>query len=226
MSAGNNAPTDWELMLFHDGELEEPRRSEVATWLEQSQVGRGKLAGLGLGGELLRESALAKASSFDIADVVMKQVGSANAQSAAVQPAKVIELRKAGGRAGQQAGVPAGGQDKPAERQDGGRLLLPLTALAAAAAVALFVWGKYGTDETPVARTQTTEQAEPVQPLPSSKTAAPPSSAPLFAQASDDESEPSVQVASVDFGSRTGAVYYVGGASQGATTTVVWVTEE
>jgi hypothetical protein len=211
-----SAPTDLELMLFHDGELEEPRRSEVAAWLEQSAVGRGKLAGLGLGGELVRETALARAASFDISAAVMAKVSE-------VKPAeggKVLELRPKQEKATQQPAP---------ERQDGGRLLLPLTALAAAAAVALFVWGRSGPtgDDVPVAKTQPTETAEPVQPLPPSTTAVVPSpSTELFAKAADEDTEPSVQVASVDFGSRTGAVYYVGGASQGATTTVVWVTEE
>ena len=212
-------PTDLELMLFHDGELEEPRRSEVASWLEQSTVGRGKLAGLGLGGQLVHESAMARAAAFDITDAVMRQVGGPQPQ-----PAKVIELRPKQEEKAQR-GLEDAARQGGAERQDGGRLLLPLTLVAAAAAVALFVWGKSGTDDTPVARTQPTEQAEPVQPLPSTKSSAL-STAPLFAQAPDQDAEPSVQVASVDFGSRTGAVYYVDGASKGATTTVVWVTEE
>lgn len=207
-----SAPSDLELMMFHDGELEEPRRSEVAAWLEQSTSARGKLAGLSLAGEIVRESALATAQSFDITDALMRRIGP---DKPSAEGAKVIELKPKQEKA-----------DKQPERSDGGRLLLPLTALAAAAAAALFIWGRSGPTDVPVAKTQATETAEPVQPLPTSKTAAAPSpSTELFAKA-DEDPEPSVQVASVDFGSRTGAVYYVGGASQGATTTVVWVTEE
>lgn len=213
-----SAPTDMELMLFHDGELEEPRRAEVAAWLEQSDAGRIKVSGLALGSELVRDVASSRAASFDVAGAVMAALargenGQAHDLDAATRGGgKVIDIKA-------RKTAPAAEEGK-----DGGRLLLPLTALAAAAAAALFFWGR--TDPAPktteVAKTDATETALSVQPMPP----APPSmEPPLFGHAEPDEPDPSVTVA-VNFGSRQGSVFYVGGATQDATTTVVWVTEE
>lgn len=209
------APTDMELMLFHDGELEEPRRAEVAAWLEQSDVGKAKVAGLSFGGELVRESALARAASFDITDAVMAKAKSENGKADAVgeQAAKVTPIKS-------KAAPKAAPED--ASGKDGGRLLLPLTALAAAAAAALFLWGRSEPKQVEVAKTEPTETA-PVQPLPPTPAPAPTELEP-FAKA--DIEDLGVQVASVNFGSRQGSVFIVGDESQGPTTAVVWVTEE
>jgi hypothetical protein len=214
-----NAPTDLELMLFHDGELDEPRRSEVASWLEQSSTGRTKLAGLSLGGDLLRDASMQRARDFDVTAAVMAGIAATNGTAPAEGGAKVIRLEPKPKAAPADASKPVS--------QDGGRLLLPLTALAAAAAAALFFWGKAeptGTGTEPVAKTDASEEAPPVQPLP--PTPAPSAPSMLGSAPEAEDPEPSVQVASVDFGSRLGAVYYVGDAPSGATTTVVWVTEE
>mgnify|MGYP000870218932 CR=1 FL=1 len=224
-----SAPTDLELMLFHDGELDEPRRAEVARFLaaDGSAVAQQKLTGLALGGDILRESALERAGAFDIADAVMASCESATTNGGAAAPdaqSNVVDIRA---RAAQKSAEKATKDvEKTSERQDGGRILLPLTALAAAAAVVLFLWGKSGSDAE-VAKTQPTEQVqEPVKDLPPAPTAVPSPSNTEMLGSTQEDAQPSVQVASVDFGSRTGAVYYVAGAAEGATTTVVWVTEE
>jgi len=225
-----SAPTDLELMLFHDGELDEPRRAEVARFLaaDGSAAAQQKLAGLALGGDILRESALERAGAFDIADAVMASCENATANGGAAAPeaeSNVVDLRA---RAAQKTAEKAtkGAAETTSERQDGGRILLPLTALAAAAAVVLFLWGKSGSDAE-VAKTQPTEQVqEPVKDLPPAPTAVPSPSNTEMLGSTQEDAQPSVQVASVDFGSRTGAVYYVAGAAEGAMTTVVWVTEE
>jgi hypothetical protein len=215
-----SAPTDMELMLFHDGELEEPRRAEVAAWLEQSQVGRAKVAGVSLGGELLRESALVRAASFDIADAVMaatkRQNGAGETIAAdGASGAKVIPIKS-------KTAPKAAPQEESGK--DGGRLLLPLTAIAAAAAAALFYWGRTEpAKQHEVAKNVPTETAPSVQPLPPTPAPAPTELEP-FAKA--EEPEPGVRVASVNFGSRQGSVFIVGDESLGPTTAVVWVTEE
>ncbi|NUO49190.1 MAG: hypothetical protein HOV80_10080 [Polyangiaceae bacterium] len=211
-----SAPTDMELMLFHDGELEEPRRAEVAAWLEQSDVGRAKVAGVALGGALLREGALARAASFDITDAVMAATKRENgkAETPDATGAKVIPIKSK---------TPATSAPAEGTGKDGGRLLLPLTALAAAAAAALFLWGRTEPKQVEVAKTEPTETATSVQPLPPTPAPAPTDLEP-FAKA--DIEDLGVQVASVNFGSRNGSVFIVGDESQGPTTAVVWVTEE
>ena len=69
------APTDLELMMYFDGELDEPRLSEVRAFVEGAGPARSKLAGLSLGSELLRESALARAASADdLTDAIMAKI--------------------------------------------------------------------------------------------------------------------------------------------------------
>jgi hypothetical protein len=212
-----------ELMLFHDGELEEPRRAEVAAWLEQSRVGRSKIAGVALGGELLREGALARAATFDIADAVMAATKRENGTAAAPDE-KAIDESAARAKV-----IPIKSKTAPKAApheesgKDGGRLLLPLTAVAAAAAAALFLWGRTEPAKQPEVAKTDTVQAPSVQPLPPTPVPAPTEIEP-FAKAVDEEL--GVQVASVNFGSRQGSVFYVGDEAQGPTTAVVWVTEE
>jgi hypothetical protein len=104
-------------------------------------------------------------------------------------------------------------------------LLLGLTGLAAAAAVGLFVWGSGG-DSAPLA-SQTTVPVVTELVAPAPETTAQP--APSLAERVKDidlgESYRPVEVASVDFGSRTGAVIYMD-EPMGAATTVVWLSDE
>jgi hypothetical protein len=193
--------TDLELMLYYDGELEEPRRSEVAKWIDATASARSKLAGLGLAGEVVKSTASdVGARAGGIADLVMARVG----EESSLVPK-----------------VPSDVTSAPAN--DNGRLMLTLTALAAAAAAALFFWGRTSPEDVPQAGIPTGEPAASVQPLASAPSVSPgPSAVPTEPQV---DALARAEVASVDFGSRMGAVYYVGGA-EGSTTTVVWVTDE
>ena len=65
-------PTDLELMAFADGELDEPRRAEVEAFLASSADARGKLAGMGLVGELVRERAASH--DVDLTDAILGRV--------------------------------------------------------------------------------------------------------------------------------------------------------
>ncbi len=235
-----SAPTDLELMLLHDGELDEPRRAEVEAWVLSNPEGSKKLAGLSLGSALVAEATLSRApAGFDVASSVLDllaterggaepadgSVGDPGAPEGEQRGRKVVDL--AAHRAAKKE--PSGAEERPVS-EDGGRLLLPLTALAAAAAVALFVWGRSAPPEAPVAGADG-PQHQPVQPLPSASLD--PSGAgstfpdQALARAPDpEEVEAPVEVGSVDFGSRLGAIYQVGGGSKGVSTTVVWVRDE
>jgi hypothetical protein len=140
----------------------------------------------------------------------------------AVTPTPAAEERRASPRRG-----PALLDSPPsaAPANDNTRLLWGLVAAAAAAAAGLFFWGKgvAGIDESQIARAIGAPGAsgslEPVAIAPSS-TAAP---------AERDDDSTGMEIAAVDFGAATGAIYYVpkgDGLVGAATTTVVWLADE
>jgi hypothetical protein len=100
-----------------------------------------------------------------------------------------------------------------------------LTGLAAAAAVGLFMWGS-GNDSTPTASyTAPPAPTELVAPAPEMTAQPAPTLAERVKDLDLEESYRPVEVASVDFGSRTGAVIYMD-EPKGAATTVVWLTDD
>jgi hypothetical protein len=196
-------PTPLEWMQFHDGELEEPRRSELAALLAQGGTG-AQIEGLSVLGDLVRQSSFgALGADVDLAGDVMARI--AKETSAKETSAKETS--------------------KSAAANDNGRLLMGLTGLAAAAAVAMFVWGSGG-DSAPTASQAAPQPAGEVA-VPAPETTAPP--APTLAALVKDidleESYRPVEVASVDFGARVGAVIYMD-EPKGAATTVVWLTDD
>jgi hypothetical protein len=205
-------PTALEWMLFHDGELEEPRRSELAAILAQGGAGPAQVAGLATLGDLVRQSSLGSlGADVDLADGVMARVGRASAEP---PRAEVLDLRPS------LEGAPRG-----AAANDNGRLLMGLTGLAAAAAVGLFMWGS-GNDSTPTASyTAPPAPTELVAPAPEMTAQPAPTLAERVKDLDLEESYRPVEVASVDFGSRTGAVIYMD-EPKGAATTVVWLTDD
>lgn len=250
-------PTDLELMMFYDGELDEPRRREVEAFLAVSSEGQlaaeGKLLGLAGVGRVLREDIVtAPRFQVDLTSAIMAGVererakeSSSQASSAIekAQPKKSVEPKKsaengdAKAELGRKSKVvpltsPESESARPAAANDNGRFILGLAGVAAAAAAALFFWGR-APESGPVAQStaaDTAEVATAASPKPAVTVAE--KAAPLknpVAAVLEDERPPPVEVASVDFGKRTGAIYYMAGdtkETQGETTTVVWVADE
>jgi hypothetical protein len=213
-------PTDLELMMFHDGELDEARNREVELYLQAddsaAKSGTSKLAGLGLLSSLVVESQVPVARAQEkqadsIASLVIAKIESEKKPTASEAPRL-------------DGAVPA--------NDNNGRFIMVLAGLAAAAAAALFVWGRSAPPDTPSAAVDTVQAPaeEAVAPAPVETVAALPSpSATTSAVAptvEEAESEPSVEVASVDFSAASGAVYYVPSDSAGQTTAVVWLKDE
>ncbi len=211
-------PSDLELMMFHDGELDEARHREVEAYLRAEgntdKVSAGKLAGLGLLSSLIVESQIPVARAQEkqadsIASLVLEGLD---------QPSEKPALRD----------TPK--LDVPPANDNNGRFIMVLAGLAAAAAAALFVWGRSAPPEAPSAAIDTAVEVPAeavVTPVPAETVAVAPSSlASAVVPAQVEESEPSVEVASVDFGAASGAVYYVPGDSAGQTTAVVWLKDE
>lgn len=235
-------PTDLELMMYHDGELDPARADEVRAFLDEDDTARTKLAGLDVVGRVVRERALAThAAAGDLTDLVMARVRAEasprvaeregqRASSKSAAPAavsKVRELRSSEGLPG------ASGADGAAAN-DNGRLIFGLAAAAAAAAAALFIWGRSANPGDGVANrpppplsdtalvAQQTGPVEMVQPSAREL----PTPAPSLAFAADEEAPHSVDVDAVDFGTNAGTVIYVTNNDKATATTVVWVRDE
>lgn len=218
-------PSDLELMMYFDGELEEPRNGEVAAFVGVDLTARSKVSGLRMASALVQEQAQSLSAADDIADLVMARVaagGSAGAHAPA--PAPVIQL--------QPIAVPAAA--RPAANDNGRRILVGLSALVAAAAAVLAVWSRQpasgpasSTPTSPVAALST-----PRSPI-TARTAppAPPSSDVQIDAAGvspEAESEHGVEVAAVNFGAHMGSIFYVpsGSIEANRTTTVVWLADD
>lgn len=187
-----------DLMSYVDGELDEGREAEVEARLRQDPHASAVVATLFEMGERVREVADARArdaGADDIARWVMDCIEQEKAGNVVVlRPASSVES------------VPA---------RVGSIWPMAVGGLAAAAAVALLVWRFAGFDLVQPA----SEQAEA---LPSTNPEMVVASAPL--PAVDYDPEPGVSVDVVDFGARTGTIFYV--PSDTGTTTVVWLTDD
>jgi hypothetical protein len=232
-AAVKNEPSDLELMMYMDGELDPERAAQIARFLEENpRAGAGdKLFGLSVLSAHVRHEADRVATVHE-ADSIVAGVfesiraeqdgasnGKANGRSRLADVVSITEAKST-------AKAPA---QKPAN--DNARLIFGLAGLAAAAAIALGIWGRgapplnkvpatekvavvEATSEAPPAPV-VEQNARPTQ-IESNKKPSPP--------VQDDT--PAVAVAAVDFGTKTGAVYYVPSDSHGPTTTVVWVSDE
>jgi hypothetical protein len=219
-----DTPSDLELMLYADGELEGERFAAVEAFLARDAGSRRKLSSLGLVAGLVREQAVASASPADaIADALMAQItaesstnGVAHATSAPLREVvaptlvKLAPVAPAAARAA-----------KPAN--DNSRGIFALAAAALAAAAALMIWAR--SDVRPEVATnlsagQTTEARSIV--------VAPPAPVKVVEPVAEPDDEHGVEVAAVDFGARMGSIFYVptGSAASNATTTVVWLNDE
>ena len=235
------APSDIELMMWADGELEEPRRSEVERFIESSagKESRLKLQGMAAVDAFARShvasfDAMHAAHADTITEAVMKEVSS-EAHRAAERGLGTSKARVSAVRTAAEAGRVDSAAVLAKPGNDNSRLIFTLAALAAAAAVAIGVWGS---------KRPPPDVASHLAPMsPESALVAPPSSVALAPQAVDSAAiavalpalldEPPVKVASVDFGTKRGAIYYVpkdgapaDGPSLASTTTVVWINDD
>ncbi|KYG10143.1 hypothetical protein BE21_13830 [Sorangium cellulosum] len=212
-------PTDLELMLYVDGELDEARHRQVEEYVLHDPRCRAKVAGLVTAADMIRDSALASSAADGIADGVMAKIlegqgAAAKANGgAAVQPLAASPPAAPPRARARLQGSPA---------NDNARGIFALTALAVAAAAAMMVWGRTDVEAPSAALTAPAPPAELAPPL------AAPTHEPVAAPSAEGEIEPGVEVAAVDFGARMGSIFYVPreAAASGPTTTVVWLSDE
>jgi hypothetical protein len=212
-------PSDLELMLYADGELEGERFAAVEAFLARDAGSRRKLSSLGLVAGLVRERAIASASPADgIADALMAQIA-AEAGTNGVVHAAPAPLREVAAPTTPNKVAPRGA--KPAN--DNSRGIFALAAAAIAAAAALMLWGRadlhpeVASNKPPAVQTE----ARPI-------VVTPPAPVKVVEPAAEADDEHGVEVAAVDFGARMGSIFYVptGSAASNATTTVVWLNDE
>lgn len=187
-----------DLMSYADGELDARREAEIEAHLQQDPHDSAIVATFFEMGARVREVADARArdaGADDIANWVMGRIEQEKAEN-------VVALRPAG---------PVG--STPA--RVGSIWPMAVGGLAAAAAVALLVWRFAGFDLVQPVPKQ-------VEVTPSTNPEMVVASAPL--PAVDYDPEPGVSVDVVDFGARTGTIFYV--PSDTGTTTVVWLTDD
>ncbi len=184
-------PDDRDLMRLLDGELEGERP-------ELDDEAKAKLASLEAIGSFLRETADADARADGIADAVMAEIAKeAKVAKPEKRHDKLVHLRQ-----------------RPAN--DNSRSILTVAAFAAAAAAALFVWGRTQPGDLDAARVPVAESPVAEMPARIVNTAAP---APV-ASAAPTSSDKGVEVASVDFGNQHGTVMYTDDDEA-----VVWIHE-
>jgi len=192
--SSETSPTDLELMLYADGELEHGRRAAVEAWLagpgEPARGARAKLAAMGAVSSVVRARGRDVSATADgIADAVM----------ARIQP----EIPRPPPQP--RALAPQASRSKRSSRP----YVFAAVATFAAAAAALVLWRP----SSPVAgRTRhtlaMTPEALKVPVRPPSPAHAP----------------RGIEVSAVDFGAHAGTVYYVpSGTSASSTTAVLWL---
>ncbi|WP_437936106.1 anti-sigma factor family protein [Sorangium sp. So ce341] len=212
-------PTDLELMLYVDGELDEARHRQVEEYLLHDPRCRAKVAGLVTAADMIRDSALASTAADGIADGVMAKILEEQGAAAKVNGGAVVQPLAASPSA---APPPARARLQGSPANDNARGIFALTALAVAAAAAMMVWGRTDVEAPSAALTAPAPPAELAPP------SAAPTHEPVAAPSAEGEIEPGVEVAAVDFGARMGSIFYVPreAAASGPTTTVVWLSDE
>ncbi|MRG92713.1 hypothetical protein GF068_12350 [Polyangium spumosum] len=225
-------PTDLELMMYVDGELEGERLREVRQAVSRDGVLRSKVAALSLAGSIVRENA-ESAATIDLTDGIMARI--------AADESTTRDARDAAPASGEDASERKDAEVKPLLRpglgkvaaksgpsNDNSRGIFALAAVAVAAAAGLMIWGRMdvatpGPQGAPVAVVTTPAEA-PAAPAPT------PTEAPRAADTDvqDGDDEVGVAVAAVDFGTRIGTIFYVPAeaATSNHTTTVVWLADD
>ena len=201
------------LMRLHDGDLSGEEEEAVRARLEGSSAAQRKLGSLKELGDVLRTGEGRAARLDGLADAVMAAIdaGDEAARPAALGPAVHAERRTR--------------RESPeTPGNDNARSIFAVAGLAAAAAAALFVWGRTETADLDLVRA----------PIPEAPLAAEMPTTLAQASASEEAGaeaetaelapgETGVEVASVEFGSQQGSVFYVPG--NGAATAVVWIND-
>jgi anti-sigma factor RsiW len=219
-------PTDLELMLYVDGELDEARHRQVEEYVLLDPRCRAKVAALVTAADMVRDSALASSAADGIADGVMAKILEGQGGVARAEGDSVVRP-VASPPSGDPPRARARLQGSPAN--DNARGIFALTALAVAAAAALMVWGKMGV-ETPTAELTRSAPSALLAPPPAAPSALPeaPAKEPAAAPSVEGEVEPGVEIAAVDFGARMGTIFYVPreAVASGPATTVVWLSDD
>ncbi len=217
---GRSKPSDMELMLYVDGELDDARHNEVSAHLEHSEEARHKVAALRMVSNAVRGQNENLLPSIDIASAVMAKIESGEASEAgAAGGAKVIELR--GSKPAKQGGAKATNS-----ANDNARGIFTLAAIAVAAAAGMMIWGRMDAAPRQSAQVNQPVITQTQEAVAASAESAAPSAAAEAAN-SDNEPEHGVEVAAVDFGAHMGSIFYVPAETvAGGTTTVVWVEDE
>ncbi|WP_437966077.1 hypothetical protein WMF04_41680 [Sorangium sp. So ce260] len=212
-------PTDLELMLYVDGELDEARHRQVEDYVLHDPRCRAKVAGLVTAADMVRDSALASSAADGIADGVMAKILQGQGEVSRANGAAVVQPLAASPSA-EPPRARARLQGSPAN--DNARGIFALTALAVAAAAAMMVWGRTDAEAPRAALTAPAPSAVLAPP------AATPAHEPVAAPGAEGEVEPGVEIAAVDFGARMGTIFYVPreAAASGPTTTVVWLSDD
>ena len=226
-------PTDLELMMYVDGELEGERLREVRQAVSRDDVLRSKVAALSLSGAIVRENAESDFAGIDLSDGIMARI------AADKSPTREARDEAPGPTAPALAPEPKEAEVKPLLRpglgkvaakspsNDNSRGIFALAAIAVAAAAGLMIWGRMDVatpgPQAPVAAVTTPAEA-PAEP------AQAPAEAPRVAETDTEESddEVGVAVAAVDFGAKIGTIFYVPteAATSNHTTTVVWLADD
>ena len=226
-----NPPSDLELMMYFDGELDEPRRSEVESYVGADLGARGKLSGLRITSALVQRQTASLTAADDIADLVMAKLAANGTAAHPVPPAPVI-APAAPIQAPQLLPQPLPAPARPAANDNGRRIFVGLTALVAAAAAALAIWSRQPAGPSAQAP-GTVHSAPATPPSPHAVEAKPVPAAPeheidAAVVSPEAEGEHGVEVAAVNFGAHMGSIFYVPSGSIEAkrTTTVVWLADD
>ena len=211
----NTKPTDLELMLYADGELDGDRIAAVEAFLARDASAQKKLRALDVAASAVRERADEIASSADgIADLVMASLAS-EAKGETANEAPVLTKRS----------------DAPKARaaNDNARGIWAIVAIAVAAAAAFALWTRGSTPDvatSPTARRVSQHAASGVAKAPKAGDSGSKAGA-SAREAPSVDAQPGVEVSAVDFGAHVGALFYVPtGPEASEMTTVVWLSDD
>ncbi len=219
------SPTDLELMLLVDGELPAPRRAAVEAFLDSAEgaESRAKVAGLRAVSGILAEAgveawASENARTFDVADEVLRRLDEPEVERRPARP--IAAIREVAIEPAAKAPAAKAPAAKDLAANDNGRLIFGLALGAAAAAAALFFWGKSPAPLEPLAALPAVSAPEVDPGLP--RPFDPPGAPSGLAAGAPPEEDPTagVEIASVDSGGRPWALYQGNGA------TVVWLSDD
>ncbi len=207
-----NHPSPLEWMAFLDGELDEPRASEVALWLEEHPEDAALLARRQLFHEQVASVAVQRFSpdpSLDLTASIMAAVERENAtrESAPAKSGPRLSSR-AEATGGKVIPLPARPASAEAARRWPGALALVGIAAAAAAAAGA-VWSSAPAPSTLASSDPATAQAP---------------SAIVASVGVDDDAvigDDGSAITSVEFGAQSGAIFYVRGQTNSSA--VLWL---